>query len=343
MRVFAYLPIVFLILLALLGWVALRTDAPLNFPFTEPPKQAPLPEPEFEVGTAVLEGVLLGDREAPVEQALVSVMDGPRLLWTFTDEEGRFRITGMSPGRREVSLLARDYPPITRDVVVGSNPVVLSMPDPHGEPPLVRNIERTDLAGTVSLPGDEAGLEGFEIAFLPDRDPARPGAAVPARFRLDASGGFVARELAHGTYHVLLLPEWARSGSWPDLLSGVGGEPFALVHPREQSGEPLALEARSGVIRGVVTDGRGPAGASVEFVEGAMVIVQTVAEPSPEPGSARVWPPAMTGATGAFEIRHLPPGRYRVIVHSGDSRIEQEVTVRPRSIMDVDLPSLGDR
>jgi len=347
MRVFAYLPIVFLVVLGLLAWIALRTDVPLNFPFIEPPARAPLPEPELELGEAVLEGRLVGgERETPLEQALVSVMDGPRLLWTFTDEEGRFRLEQMAPGECEVSVLARDYPPAVRSVVAGSGPVVLHLPARHGEPPLVRDIERSDLVGTVSVPGEASGLGGFELAFLPDREPNLPGASVPVRLRLDASGGFVARELAHGTYRVLLLPDWARGGSWPDLLAASGGEPFIVVHPRAQSAEPLALPARSGVIRGVVTerhDTPGAAGVRVGFVEGAMVIVQALAAERAPPASVRVWPPAMTDVTGAFEIRHLPPGRYRLIVRSGAGRIEQAVTVRPQSIITVDLPTLGER
>lgn len=351
MRVLAYFPIVFLLVLGLLVWIALRTDVPLSFPFTEPPALAALPEPELEAGTAVLEGRLLGSRllgdgEAPIAQALVSVMDGPRLLWTFTDEEGQFRLTGLPEGPGEVSVLARDYPPVVRSLVAGSDPVVVHLPAPHDEPPLVRDLERSDLVGTVSLPGEQGGLSGFELALLPDREPDLPGASVPARFPLDESGAFVARELAHGSYHVLLLPGWARGGSWPDLLAPLGGEPLTLVHPRGSAEEPLVLEAQSGVIRGVVTDGRGPARASggrVAFVEGAMVIVQAVPEDSANEGSARVWPPATTDDTGAFTVRNLPPGRYRVVVRSGDSRIEQLVTVRPRSIMDVDLPAFGDR
>ena len=68
----------------------------------------------------------------------------------------------------------------------------------------------------------------------------------------------------------------------------------------------------SGVIRGVVTerhDAPGASGGRVGFVEGAMVIVRAVAEAGSPPASVRVWPPATTDATGAFEIRHLAPGR----------------------------------
>lgn len=360
MRVLNAIPILSLVGLAVLAALALRSDRPYRLELEELQDAATLPQPVIRVGDATLEGTVVGPRGDPVPGATLMVVSDNRPLWTETDGAGRFRLTELEAGAVRVAINHVEHRAAVLETVAGEGPVTLRLPERLPDPPELPSTPRADLLGRARVrDGDD--LSGYEVALLPSAPADRPGSGVPRRALLDARGSFWFPGLEAGEYRVLLLPPEAQGGTWPDLLTGLDELPRSLRLPPE-NGAQLDLQAVAGEIAGQVL-----VGASGSPVVGAMI--QVFSEPAPWSwwydaireggvvgaigtelfdalrgdvggGSAggvdepRSFPAVRTGTDGGFSIRHLPPGRYRVVLTAGENQREVEVTVPPRSAVD---------
>jgi hypothetical protein len=242
------------------------------------------------------------------------------------------------------------------DARAGDAAVVLRMPPPIESPPAPLRVARSTLEGRVesARPGDP--LDRYEVLLAPVAAPSEPGAAVPRRAPTDAEGRFRFEDLAHGAYRALLLPAWARGGTWPDLAAtGLDAPSIPLLHPRVPSGDDTDAEGagrdewvlrdRSGAVRCRVL-GPAPDGGYLT-VEGALLVLR--ADPSgsrpagtrPDgeslAGATRLWPPGSTDADGVATIEDVPAGRYTLTLTAGGFRSETGVEVRPETFTEQDV------
>src|SRR6185369_1403706 len=93
------------------------------------------------------------------------------------------------------------------------------MEAPLGAAPALPKIARVRLAGEVRSRIATA-LAGAEVVLIPTAAPETLSAPLPRRAKVGADGRFVFEDLIVGEYRVEVRPEWARGGSWPDLLRG---------------------------------------------------------------------------------------------------------------------------
>ena len=335
MRLLTWIPIVVLLLLTGIAWVAFRTEHPVTLAFDEPPPAEVRADPMPPVGSETIAGRVVAEEDRPVRDALVETMHGSRVLWTHTDAEGRFRLPGVDPGPYRLTVVARGFLPARFEVEAGGAspaPLLLSRRVPPS--PTVPAAVRSDLSVQLRSASGEGDLGRFELVLIPEERPVRDAPAFPRWATFASDGTCNVPDLVHGRYRAQVLPSWARGGSWPDLLTELDGPGDLLSHPSENGWD---LELRSGEIRGRITDGTRRADRRVEFVAGALILVRPTPSGSPERQDPRIWPPAESDEQGAFLVRDLPPGHYLVTVHSGDRRIEREVTVYPAATTTLDL------
>lgn len=324
MRLLALVPLVVLLALAAVGWLALREPPPLEFGFWRPPRSEPLAPPVLPLGDAVARGRVVDPGGAPVPRALVGAVDRGRLAWTRTGADGAFELEEVTRDTLQVSVVAAGFVPRHAEVVADAPNEIRLERVPR--PPRLPDLAWSDLTGRVEgVPGP-----GYELAFEPAAAPEELGGAVPRRVAVDASGRFVLPRLAHGAYLLRLLPPWARGANTPDLLTRLDAPPTRYVHP---SSEPrLALSFGAGEIQGRM---RATGPGRFEYVEGALVLV-TARRDGEEPSVLR-WPPVATDAEGAFLVTDLPPGEYDVSIVAGREAIERHVTVHPGATTRLDL------
>ena len=300
--------------LLILGGILLekrRSAAELpSFTPAQPPEFAALEVPR---GSAELFGRLVGPDGAPVPDASVYLRSGGAPAWTYSDAAGEFRLTGLAPEPGRAVVMAWGFPPtgfeVEPSLVEASEPTTLTMPPRSDRIPGLPDIERSDLVGRILHP---LGLERtYEVVLLPADDPHLLQGPVAVRTLTESDGYFRFDALAVGRYRALVLPEWARSGSWPNLATE------ELEHVLQR--EPIDLHLEVGALAGRLRD------ASGEPIEGGLVLLA----PADAPG--RVWPPVLSGPDGSFRFDDLPPGDFLVEVRAGQgvltdlpARIEHE-------------------
>ncbi|HET8541625.1 MAG TPA: carboxypeptidase regulatory-like domain-containing protein [Anaeromyxobacter sp.] len=216
--------------------------------------------------------------------AAASVRAGP---------DGAFRFDPPATGRWLVAAVtAPGFLPFAPEW--GHSPVQLdARPGLHVRGLVVHLVPATEIVGKV-VDGERRPVEGAEVRLLGVASEAAL-VAIPDRFTSDALGEF--RFVAP----VGATLEARKAGLAPgrvelDHLASLARRvTIVLGPPQAAQGEPAAISGR------VVARGAGP-------VAGALVLAER--EPSFEDGALVAQ--AATGADGAFELRGLDPGRYRI-------------------------------
>jgi len=305
-------------------------------------------------------GRLVGHDGAPIEGALVSLVAADEPHWGYTNADGTFRLEGLQRGPWTITFSAASHQPFVTTLPDDGNPATVRLPDaPRVLPTLpwhatstlrgivvlsTPNTRRTSSTASASGPTStpngpddtpassrattKRSLAGVELLFTPVQPLDEIDAPLPRRTTCDAEGRFVLDDLQVGDYTVLVLPEWAQNGTWPDL-SRTDGAPPTRWTQRAGDGSELSIPIVAGGLRGVVADRQGGP------IEGALVLVASEALPE------RVWPPVTADARGAFEVLDLPPGKYVVSVRAGSGSHRSVATVPEGRVVDVALPPLS--
>ncbi|MFN0244530.1 MAG: carboxypeptidase regulatory-like domain-containing protein [Planctomycetota bacterium] len=288
-----------------LGWIAARfssrPDMALTIAAAAPPSLPPL---EFPAHDRELRGIVVDASGATVPDALVMARAGGEPFWTYSDASGAFHLERLPQGPWAVCVVARGFVPAKTELTGCLEPCRIDIGAPVPRMRTLQAVVRTPLAGRVV--SEAAGT--YEVVLHPTLAPESLDAPVPRRVMTDAGGRFAIEDLAHGDYRLRVLPAWAESGSWPDLLRPLeGGDERAYVHDETAKGRELALELAAGSLSAEIAS---TSGASVE---GALVLIH------PASDATRVWPPMTTGADGKLVVRDLPAGEYRISVRAGSA------------------------
>lgn len=263
------------------------------------------PEVRFELGTATLEGRLLDADGKAVRGVTVrdrvgqtSLASFPSERTTTTDEDGRWRLDHLAPGRH--ALESRRPSPVSKEWDLRWEDVVLAAGEHRT---LDFGFAPTDATwtGTLRL-RNGAPLPGPGHLFL-----TREGTSAHTRVTYDATGRFH-MSASVGRYTVTVEPRGPRRGFLLDL-------PATLRPPKVPPAPPDAILLDHDVEADVTLAGGTVAGR-----------VLGIAPPAPTRDSIRVafHPAAATGqgavdptledpgAEGRFTAHALPPGRYAV-------------------------------
>ncbi len=278
-----------------------------------------------------LAGRVVDPSGAPLADALVWLRAHDAPHFAYTDAAGAFQIESIEEPPWRVTILAQGFAPLVRDLEkVEAADTTFRMDAPLGAAPALPMISRTRLAGEV-----KGAVAGDEVVLIPTAAPETLSAPLPRRAKVGADGRFTFDDLIVGEYAVEVRPEWARGGSWPDLLRGID-EPRArtidlskVADPSKP--DPLALELPVGDLEGKL------GGLEGEAIEGGLVLASAASDPS------RVFPPETSRADGTFSMRGLPAGRYLLAVRAGSASVQKEVVVGAGPPTTVDLPPLDVR
>lgn len=315
-----------LALLTLVTAIATRHSQPMAWT-TEPVEVGAgaslpaLPQPAEHVALA---GVVRGPDGDTLSGALV-VLEAEEPRWTYTDAGGRFRIERAPLGPARLSVWMREHRMRAFEVEAPNEDLELALETSFEELPTLPPLETRELAGEVVPAISGRGLAGHEVLLLPVRPLSELGAPVPRRATVGADRSFRFDALLLGEYRVVVLPGWARGGTWPNLCAPRSRR---LVHGRATHPGGARIDLAAGEIRGTVTDLSG------DFLEGALCLLAVDALPQ------RVWPAAITEADGSFLFRDLPPEVYRLEVRAGSGSLSQTVEVPPGATVEADLPTL---
>ncbi len=305
------------LLLFLAGWLAeLGIDRSLPAPphsSRAAPDLAPL---ELPGGELALRGRILGPGGQPMAGASVSLREGQVPFWTATDEDGRFELRGLSAGLHRLSVVSWPHPPATFEVAAGGEELDLRLPRAFEPIPDLPLASRADLLGRIEAPpGRDAG--GWGVRVEPTEAADVLGPALPRCTRTDSGGHFHLPDLVHGTYRLAVLPPWASTGTWPNLLASS----HRILEHGGGEGQPpraatiLSLPLAIGELSGHATDTQG------DPVEGASLLLHATGDPN------RLWPPAVTDERGRFRIGDLTAGAYSLELRAGEAALEAEVHV----------------
>jgi hypothetical protein len=317
-------------------WTRLEIAAPPTA--TLPPLTAPA------LDTA-LRGLIVGPEGEPVADALVFVNADDRPGWTYTGVDGAFEVAGLSHGPRTMSVVARGYDPVTRELHGESAGEVelVARPEPVSMPAVERatltgRVISTDPLGTLDPLTPDQARSSYEVQLVPTSPPEEFGGALPRATTVDAQGNFVFEELAAGSYTVRVLPSWARDGSWPDLTrptEATDGTPYEHLPAGHGPGDgvppELAVRLATGGARGHLFDDAG------EPLEGALLLLH------PEGAEERLWPPVATGADGSFVLTDLPAGRYTLTIRAGGGLLEHTLAIEAGKVTTAELGRLATR
>ena len=292
---------------------------------------------ELSARPRALSGRVVDPAGAPLADALVwlRAQDAPH--FAYTDAQGAFRIEAIEEPPWHATVLAQGFAPLVREIQeIGD--ATFRMDAPLGARPAIPMIARTRLAGEVKGAAGGAvspAVPRGEVVLIPTASPETLSAPLPRRARIGADGRFAFEGLIIGEYGVEVRPEWARGGSWPDLLRGLD-DPRTRTIDLAKSADPskpgpLALELAVGDLEGKL------AGLEGEPIEGGLVLASVASDPS------RVFPPETSLADGTFAMRGLPAGRYLLAVRAGSASVQKEIVVRAGQATPVELPPLDVR
>jgi len=310
------------LLLGLATFRGLRREG-LKLPdFPRPPRVEFAPE-VYATGAESLRGTVVDDTNRPVAEALVMADLNGELVWDYTDLGGAFTLSRLPDAELRVTVVARKYTSAVRMVRPPRGDLRIDLGPQVEPPPHLPEIGEGELEGSLNAAITGRGLLDYEVQLVPVQPPEELGAPIPVRARVGADRTFRFPALLHGEYRIRVLPPWARGGSWPNLAAP---EDAPFVHG--PATERLEVTIHAGEIAGRLIDLEG------QFVEGALVRVAAVDAPG------RPWPPLQTDETGAFSVRDLPPGRYRLQVDAGESSLDEVIDVLARVTAEVDLDPL---
>jgi hypothetical protein len=302
----------------------IKRPPPTTFPRLEPP-----------VHGHALEGQISGPAGEPVERALVWVRSGDEPSFTYSDAAGVFRFGDLGPGPWQGKVLALGFEPLALSFPESAAPQAIALAKAYGPPQKLALLERAPLAGRIVAP------EGFdalhcEVVLEPDA-PTSIDSALPRRVECDAQGAFRIDDLIVARYALRVLPAWARGGTWPDLLAGIGSSATREFTHSSAGGE-LVLQLECGTIEGTLLEPItiGPDGLPLpaprrEPVEGALVELALASDPG------RIWIPQATDAAGKFSLGPLPRGTYALKLHAGELTLAREVSLGAGERLKLDL------
>ncbi|MFT4647080.1 MAG: hypothetical protein ACI9X4_000287 [Glaciecola sp.] len=335
MRPWIHLPLfVFLLSLALAGWVLLR-DVPVNRQGTVPTLAAEMDSP-FRATEAqgVLEGILVDVSGTPQPLADLSTLQDGRVLWTHTDEQGLFRLEGLQEGPLEVSVLAANKLPETLAIPGPATGVRLSLKLPATPAPALAQVEKSPWYGHVRNPRVPSDLEGFEVWLNPTGPPEEIVSGVPRRALTDNEGRFEFPGLIHSEYSISLLPADSKGGMGPDMLVHMGAASRILKH--DGSAVSVELLSLGGGLNGTVLDGPSQ---NAKPVSAAMIMVTALTLGQSDGAVDQVLPAVLTDRTGKWSVKDLKPGRYRVRVRGGGLSGETLLDLDASQTQTVDFPN----
>ncbi len=287
--------------------LAAKPDPPINIQRPPPTTFKKLEPP---VHGHKLAGQVTSPAGEPLDRALVWLRSGDEGSNTYTDAQGAFRFDNLGPGPWQAKVLALNFEPLDIELRESTALQVVAMQKAYGPPPQLVALKHAALAGRILVPKDFDASQ-FEVVLQPG-EPTRIDSAVPRRVECDAQGAFKIDDLIVAHYDLRVLPAWARGGSWPDLLAGVGeGEQHDFSH-KEGAGE-LLLKLALGSIAGTLVEPDGTP------IEGGLVELELAGDPG------RVWLPQSTDAAGRFALRALPKARYLLTLRAGASTLQQEI------------------
>ncbi|MBL8857474.1 MAG: carboxypeptidase regulatory-like domain-containing protein [Planctomycetes bacterium] len=310
------------------GWTLSRITRkdPRTLEVTSPP-QTHLPVIVSPPRARFLSGTVIGPDGVAIDDALVALIASDEPHWTYTDKDGRFALEGLARGAWTVTISATAHLPFTTTISDDGTPVVVRLPDAKRPLPQLAPRVVAAIAGHIA-PAPMTTLAGLEVVFTPTTPLQQIDAPLPRRVLCGSDGRFALPDLQIGEYKVVVLPEWAQNGTWPDL-SRAEGTPPRIWNQTSGTEDTLDIELVAGGVRGIVADReRNP-------LAGALVLVASATAPE------RVWPPVTADAQGAFAIPDLPPADYVVTVRAGAGSHQATVTVRAREVLDLTLPPLS--
>ncbi|MDF1798170.1 MAG: carboxypeptidase-like regulatory domain-containing protein [Planctomycetota bacterium] len=319
-----------LVLALLAAWVSVLRQGPGDIAMYEPrPWPKALEALAAQPVGASLDGRIQRADRAPAAEALVQTtvatddQGGRAVRWAWTDSLGRFHLDGLSSDQPLVLVvLAADHMPASFDVELGpgvpAEELVWSLPAPIDEVEVLPALEFGDLQGRVRRPLGERGTARLEVLLRPlEVGAPTPGDAqamaflagrIERRATVDAAGGYTVPALAAGFYEVLVLPDWARGGTWPVLGRGSVDHAPGSTQPQF----PVVLE--DATVSGIVTDAGG------QPVVGALLLASR---------DDRVWPPVQSGADGSYQLVDLDAGPLHVEVLAGSASASLDLTLGP--------------
>ena len=257
-----------------------------------------------------LVGKVVNPAGEPLEGALVWVRSSNEPSFSYSDSQGAFRFDDLGPGPWPAIVVALGFEPLELTLQESASPQVAALRVAYGPPPKLAAIDHQALQGRIGVP-EGFDASHFEVVLVPEA-PTRIDSALPRRVECDAQGAFKIDDLIVAHYQLLVLPAWARGGSWPDLLAGVGdGDKHEFTHAKGAG--DLILRLQFGMIEGVLLEQGG------QPVEGAVVELTLAGEPG------RVWIPESTDAAGKFALRPLPAGKYELKLHAGETTLAREI------------------
>ena len=310
-----------------------RGDALEAFDFAPPEviASAPLEAPS---GTHRLAGIVLGADDEPAPDVLVHVYppiapagEARPLKRAHTNADGRFELGGLYAGEYRAILLKTGFPNTSVSVSIPSNEVRWHVGEPFGPIETLPDMQRANLRGQVwrARADDAHSLIDYEVLLQPAAGVHELSGAVPRRAKIDPSGAFAVEGLVTAPYQLSVLPPWGRGGSWP-FLARQDHE-----HTTDGAQTVVMVELVSAELSGVLRDPkRRP-------IEGALIKLW------PEGSPKRIWPAESTDADGAFRVRDLAPGPYRLRVRAGAAQLERVLELGPGETLKLETITLDPR
>ncbi|MBM3978248.1 MAG: carboxypeptidase regulatory-like domain-containing protein [Planctomycetes bacterium] len=266
-----------------------------NFEKPEPPRLAPLPPSK---GVHAVHGRVLTHSGDPLEEASVVVVEGGRPHTTLSGANGEYRVEGLPEGEHEVVVLSFGQAPQSfplrlprlepLELVLGPpRPPLEVLPEPQRS--LLRGLARHALGATG----------GMEIWLEPVAGSDPLTGAYPRRARVEAGGAFAFEALAHGSYAVNVLPDWASGGSWPIL---------ARADLAWHGDAQLEIDVNTASAQLRVYDVAGSP------LPGALALLRDTAQPG------RAWPARESDAQGEIRFDDLPVGQFELEISAGKAR-----------------------
>lgn len=309
------------------GYVTKRVSRVEERPLeVTPPPEAQLPGIVLPPRARELRGTVVGPDGAPIADALVSLVASDEPHWAYSDAAGAFALLGLERGPWTVMVTATAHQPYSTTIDDAVGAAVVTLPDAPRAYPAFSTRTLAPLSGSVRAARGRS-LAGVEVLFTPTAPLERLDSPYPRRARCDGEGRFTLADLEVGEYSVVILPEWAQNGTWPDLSRAEGRAPRVWTHAAGETA--LAIDDVSGAVKGTVLD------TEQNPLAGALVIVASDAE------RENVWPPVTADAKGEFTVGDLPPGKYAVAVRAGSGSHQATVFVRAGETTDLALPALS--
>ncbi|MFT7486157.1 MAG: hypothetical protein ACI9F9_002011 [Candidatus Paceibacteria bacterium] len=322
-RFLDWLPHLGLLTLLLVAIVHSFGSEGLGFIDLPNPPKVDLSDLAYSSGTSHVIGQVLNEKQEAIAEALVWTEIEGELVWDYTDIQGSFELERIPPGAHSLSVVRRKFAREQFEVEAPGEGVVVTLTGAVSESPQLPEIEESDISGEVIAPIAGRALVHYEVQLVPVDPPSFLGAPIPVRAVIGPDRRFSFPALIHGAYSVRVLPPWAKGGSWPNLI-----ETDSALYVHGPASKNMKLQLLAGELAGRLIDTSG------EPVRGALVRATLVTDPT------RPWLPVSSGNAGNFLIRDLPPGKYRLEIHAGQSGFDQEVEVFGAITSHVDVPPL---